>query len=263
MTIDNDVYDRLGERWWDEDSPLNVLHGSLTPGRFRYFRDVLRRRTPPSTDPGRALDVGCGGGFLAEEFARLGYAVTGVDPSEVSLQSARRHAEHAGLSIDYRSGWGESLPAPDGVFDVVYCCDVLEHVSDLESVLAETARVLKPAGTYFFDTINRTQVSKVLAIKVMQEWRTTRIVDVPLHDWEMFIRPRELTRALSRAGLEVQEIVGLGPRTNPVSSLLAMRAARQGRISYGELSRRLDFGRLRNKSVSYMGYATTRPGFAA
>jgi 2-polyprenyl-6-hydroxyphenyl methylase/3-demethylubiquinone-9 3-methyltransferase len=97
----------------------------------------------------------------------------------------------------------------------------------------------------------------------MQEWRTTRLVDVPLHDWEMFIRPRELRHALSRAGLEVREIVGLGPRTNPVSCLIAMRAARQGRISYGELSRRLDFGRLRNKSVSYMGYATKRPDVAA
>lgn len=258
MTIDNDVYNRLGSRWWDEDSPLNVLQGSLTPGRFTYFRDVLERRTSGTTVGGRALDIGCGGGFLAEEFARLGLEVTGVDPSLVSLDAARQHAASTGLSIDYRVGSGEALPVSDSAFDLAYCCDVLEHVLDLDAVLDETSRVLAPGGLYLFDTINRTRISNLLAIKVMQEWRTTRIVDVPLHDWDMFIRPAELTDALARHGLVVHEIVGLGPRTNPVSSLLAMRAARQGRISYGELSRRLDFGRLRNKSVSYMGYAVKR-----
>ena len=258
MTIDNDVYDRLGARWWDENNPLNVLQGSLTPGRFSYFRHVLDRHTPGTPVRGRALDIGCGGGFLAEEFARLGLDVTGVDPSLVSLDAARRHATSTGLTIDYRPGSGEALPVGDGAFDVAYCCDVLEHVVDLDAVLAETARALAPDGIYFFDTINRTKVSHLLAIKVMQEWRTTRIVDVRLHDWEMFIRPDELTDALARHGLVVQEIVGLGPRTNPLSSLLAMRAARQGRISYGELSRRLDFGRLRSKSVSYMGFAIKR-----
>ena len=258
MTIDNDVYNRLGARWWDEDSPLNVLQGSLTPGRFSYFRNVLERRTSGTALGGRALDIGCGGGFLAEEFSRLGLEVTGVDPSLVSLDAARQHAAITGLSIDYRAGSGEALPVGDSAYDVAYCCDVLEHVLDLDAVLAETSRALMPGGVYLFDTINRTRISNLLAIKVMQEWRTTRIVDVPLHDWDMFIRPDELTDALGRHGLIVHEIVGLGPRTNPVSSLLAMRAARQGRISYGELSRRLDFGQLRNKSVSYMGYAVKR-----
>ncbi len=98
-----------------------------------------------------------------EEFGRLGCDVLGVDPSEVSINTARRHAGRSGLTIEYKVGSGEHLPAEDGTFDIAYCCDVLEHVSDLEHVLAETSRVLKPDGVYFFDTLNRTFASKILA----------------------------------------------------------------------------------------------------
>ena len=85
MPIDNDVYNREGEGWWEEDNPLNVLHGSITPGRFAYFRRVLTDQLGPDLPDLRALDIGCGGGFLAEEFARLGLQVVGVDPSAVSI----------------------------------------------------------------------------------------------------------------------------------------------------------------------------------
>ncbi len=111
MPIDNEVYNREGEGWWEEDNPLNVLHGSITPGRFAYFREVLTNRL--GLDPGdlRALDIGCGGGFLAEEFARLGCQVVGVDPSAVSIETARRHAAATGLDVDYRVGSGERQTA--------------------------------------------------------------------------------------------------------------------------------------------------------
>jgi 2-polyprenyl-6-hydroxyphenyl methylase / 3-demethylubiquinone-9 3-methyltransferase len=99
VAVDNDVYDRLGESWWDEASPLNVLHGSITPGRLAYFRDVLRRLGAEVAGL-RALDIGCGGGFLAEEFAALGCQVTGVDPSPVSIGVARAHAAGRGLPND-------------------------------------------------------------------------------------------------------------------------------------------------------------------
>jgi len=85
----------------------------------------------------QALDIGCGGGFLAEEFARLGCQVVGVDPSAVSIDRARRHAVAAGLDIDYRVGVGERLPVGDSEFDIAYCCDVLEHVSDVDAVIGE------------------------------------------------------------------------------------------------------------------------------
>jgi len=114
MPIDNDVYDREGAGWWEEDNALNILHGSMTPGRLTYFREVLTERLRLDTAGLRALDVGCGGGFLAEEFARLGCQVVGVDPSAVSIDTARRHASDAGLDIDYRIGAGEQLPVSDG-----------------------------------------------------------------------------------------------------------------------------------------------------
>ena len=255
VPIDNDVYDRDGDGWWDEHNPLNILHGSLTPGRFAYFREVLTARLGLDPTGSRALDIGCGGGFLAEEFARLGCRVVGVDPSAVSIHSARRHAYATGLDIDYRVGSGEQLPVGDGEFDIAYCCDVLEHVDDLAAVIRETSRALKPTGVFLFDTINRTRSSKLLAIKVMQEWRATRLIDTAVHDWDMFIKPRELDEVLSRFGLRMEEVVGLAPRSSKPRVLLDFVRASRGKISYGELSRRLHAGQVPDTRISYMGFA--------
>lgn len=255
MPIDNELYDRLGGSWWDEDNPLNLLHGSLTPARTQYFRTVLRDRPGGGLSGLKALDIGCGAGLLAEEFARLGCDVTGVDPSGPALAAARRHAAGGGLEIRYLAGSGEELPLPDQSFNVVLCCDVLEHVADLPRVIAETARVLKPGGLYLFDTVNRTAASWLLAIKILQDWPATRIIDAQLHSWDMFIRPRELAHLLQDNGLAPGGLAGLAPRANPLSALSALRAARRGSISYGELGRRLDFGQVRTTALSYMGYA--------
>ena len=256
MPIDNDVYERLGESWWDEGSLLCLLHGSITAGRFAYFRDVLARQRGAEVSGLRALDIGCGGGFLAEEFAAMGCRVTGIDPSPASIGAARAHAADRGLRIDYRVGTGEHLPAPDAAFDLAYCCDVLEHVSDLDRVISETARVLKPGGLYLFDTINRTARSKLVAIKVMQEWPLTRLVDAAIHDWDMFIKPGELAGVLEGHGLRIGEMAGLGPRASLAAVFASFVAARRGRITYGEFSRRLDAGRITSTAVSYMGFAT-------
>jgi len=250
------VYDRLGGSWWDETTPLNVLQGSITPGRFAYFRDVLARQFGAGARGLRVLDIGCGGGFLAEEFAVLGCRVTGVDPSAVSVGAARAHAAGRGLRIDYRVGAGEELPAPDAAFDVACCCDVLEHVSDVDRVISETARVLQPGGLYLFDTINRTRTSKLLAIKVAQQWRLTRLADVAFNDWDMFIKPTELAAILERHRLAVGETTGLGARAMPLAVLRSLVDARLGRITYGELSRRLDVGQVKSTAISYMGFAT-------
>jgi len=256
VPVDNDIYDRLGESWWDETSPLNILHGSITPGRFAYFQQVLSRQCNAGVRGLQALDIGCGGGFLAEEFAALGCQVTGIDPSPVSIGAARAHAATRGLDIDYLVGSGEQLPAPDSAFDLAYCCDVLEHVPDLDRVISETARVLKPSGLYLFDTINRTRKSKLLAIKVMQQWPLTRLTDAAIHDWNMFITPTELSGILQRHGLAVGEMAGLAPRAKLPAILRSHIAARRGRITYGELSRQLDVGQVTSTAVSYMGFAT-------
>src|ERR1700722_15960053 len=115
-SVENGVYDRLGESWGDETSPLSLLHGSVTPGRFAYFRAVLARRFGAGAAGLRVLDIGCGGGFLAEEFAARGCRGTGVEPSPASVGAARAHAAGQGLSIDYRVGAGEELPLPDAAF---------------------------------------------------------------------------------------------------------------------------------------------------
>ena len=256
MPVDNDVYERLGESWWDETSPLSLLHGSVTPGRFAYFRAVLTRRFGAVPGGLRVLDIGCGGGFLAEQFAAIGCQVTGVDPSPASVSTARAHAAGRGLRIDYRVGAGEELPASAAAFDVACCCDVLEHVADVDRVISETARVLRPGGLYLFDTINRTWQSRLLAIKVTQEWPLTRLTDVAIHDWDMFLTPAELTGAMERHGLAPGELTGLGSHASPLTVLRAFIAARRGRITYGELSRRLEVGQVNSTAVSYMGFAT-------
>ena len=129
-------------------------------------------------------------------------------------------------------------------------------MADLDAVIGETARVLKPGGLYLFDTINRTAKSKLLAVKLMQDWPLTRVVDAAIHDWDMFIKPAELAGVLERYGLKIGEVTGLGPRASVPAILGGLVAMRRGRISYGELSRRLDVGRVTSTAISYMGYAT-------
>jgi ubiquinone biosynthesis O-methyltransferase len=112
------------------------------------------------------LDVGCGGGYLAEAFARDGFIVAGVDPAANSIEAARKHASETGLNVDYRVGRSETLPFSDGCFDAVACCDVLEHVDDLDKSVSEVGRVLRPGGVFFYETVNRTWLSKLVLIKI-------------------------------------------------------------------------------------------------
>ena len=254
MPVDNELYDRFAATWWDPQGFLNVLC-AFNPARFGYMRRVLLEELRLNPAGCRALDVGCGGGLLAEEFARLGFAVTGVDPSASSISAARAHAARASLSIDYRQASGEALPFADSSFDVVYCCDVLEHVADLPRVIAESARVLRAGGVYLYDTINRTPRSKLVVIKLFQEWAWTSFMPPDLHDWRMFIRPSELARLLEQQGLRPGRVRGLKPRANPLTILRALRARKVGRLSYREAAEQIDLGESTDTSVLYMGYA--------
>ena len=251
--MDPDLYDRLGDTWWDENHFLNFLEMAVNPPRFAY----IDRHLPPSPagSSGLAmLDVGSGGGLLAELFARSGHVVTGIDPAARSVETARAHAEQSGLTIDYQVGSGEHMPFDVARFDVVYCCDVLEHVDDLDDVLREVSRVLRPGGLFFFDTINRTRRSKLLAIKMFQEWSWTRWADPGLHDWEKFIKPDEMLAALNRASLARQHHVGLAPRSL-VKTVKAMRLRARGRLTVGQMGARFELVEGRDDSVLYMGHA--------
>jgi len=254
MPVDNELYDRLAGSWWDERGFLHALV-ALNPARFGYMRRVLTEEFGLQPEGLRVLDVGCGGGLLAEEFARLGCTVTGVDPSEASLAAAREHAAGQGLAIEYRRACGEALPFPDASFDLAYCCDVLEHVDDVRQVIAETARVLQPGGIYFYDTINRTFQSRLVVIKLLQEWRPTALMPPRLHDWDMFIRPDELRRVLEQNRLVPGGLIGLKPRAGPRRLLRALRGRKRGSLSYVEATREMDLGESPDTSISYIGYA--------
>jgi 2-polyprenyl-6-hydroxyphenyl methylase/3-demethylubiquinone-9 3-methyltransferase len=258
MPVDNTVYDRMADGWWDEGGFLHAL-AALNPARFGYMRRVLVEELRLAPVGLRVLDIGCGGGLLAEEFARLGCAVTGVDPSEESLAAARAHAASQALAIEYQCARGEALPVADASFDVAYCCDVLEHVTDLGEVIRETARVLRPGGTYLYDTINRTLQSRLIVIKLLQEWSWTALMPPRLHDWNMFIRPAELRRELERHGLAPGGLTGLKPRASPLRLIRALRRRKRGLLSYAAAVREMDLGESPDTSVSYIGYAR-KPG---
>jgi 2-polyprenyl-6-hydroxyphenyl methylase/3-demethylubiquinone-9 3-methyltransferase len=252
MPVDNAIYDT--EPWRDEHRLLYTLH-ALTPPRFAYLHDTLTGTLGLDLAGKRALDVGCGGGYLAEEFAKAGCAVTGIDPSGPTIRQAEEHACEAGLHITWRIAPGEAIPFDDNEFDIVYCCDVLEHVNDLDRVIAESARVLKPGGVYLFDTINRTLASRLVVIGIFQEWEPTRFMTTNFHDAAMFIRPRELRKTLAQHGLEPQETVGLNPRGNPLRALQGLRQVKHGAITFAQLGDYMPLQVSKRMPILYAGYA--------
>ena len=256
-TVDNAIYDRIPDDWWSDDSFMALLRNAVNPPRFAYFSDVLVRRFGRAPESLSVLDVGCGGGLLAERFAAIGCAVTGIDRSLPTLAAARKHAQSAALSICYQEGSAQMLSFNAAQFDVVCCCDVLEHVDDVDRVVSEIARVMKPGGIFFFDTINRTWLSKLLAIKFAQDWALTRVVPRNVHVWEQFIRPRELAASLERHGLATHEFAGLSPSMNPFKALTSLVRLKLGRISFGELGSTLVLAKSKDLSLSYMGFAAS------
>lgn len=254
MKINNEIYQTRGHDWWTEDASFDIssLRYCMNPVRYGYFK----RRLQQLRLPGRTvLDIGCGGGFLAEEFARDGFAVTGIDPAVRSLEAARQHAADNNLAIDYLEGKGEALPFPDASFDIVACCDVLEHVDDLRLVISEVARTLKAGGVFCFDTVNRTWLSNLVVIKVSQDWGFTSWTQPHVHVWEKFIKPAELMAAMNRCGLVNQELRGISSRRNPLALLRSLRALKKGRLGNREVAAAFALGESEDLKLSYMGYA--------
>lgn len=197
------LVERLPDVWWSEAGPLVGLR-ELNTARVEYFRHAFG-----GFGGKRALDVGCGGGVLAEALAAEGAVVTGVDPSGKSLAAARDHARRSGLAIEYRPGAAEDLasaPLGDG-FDLVFAVDVLEHVDDLERALAAIGGVLAPGGGLGFLTHNRT-IAAFLQL-VWDEEYVEHTMPEGFHDFARFITPAELTEKLARNGMVVQEMKGM------------------------------------------------------
>ncbi len=204
MRNDLTIYDSVADQWWSDDVRWVRTLKNLVPGRLRWFDRHIDWQ-------GRdVLDLGCAGGFMAEAMAARGANVTGIDPAAGAVIAARQHAGDAGLRIAYDVGVGEALPYGDAAFDAVVCVDVLEHVTDLNKVLAEVARVLRPGGLFLFDTINRNPLARLATITIAEN--LLRLLPRGTHDPAMFIKPAELNRAMQGAGLVPGPVTGLGPR---------------------------------------------------
>lgn len=254
MPVDNDLYNRQADGWWREDHFLHTLKTGLNPARFGYFRQVMAANGL-KTQGLRVLEVGSGGGILSEEFARLGCKVHGIDLSHASAKIALEHSKQGKLSNLYLTGQAERLPLTPGYYDVVACCDVLEHVRDLEAVIAECARMLRSGGYFFFDTINRTPQSYLETILVAQALPFTRFFAPNTHDWARFVKPAELEQLLGKHDLAIVEVTGLGPGINPALVLVEILRLKLKQINFGEFGRRLKFKAGIGTGGSYIGFA--------
>jgi 2-polyprenyl-6-hydroxyphenyl methylase/3-demethylubiquinone-9 3-methyltransferase len=252
--INNKVYNEQGDRWWQSDFSLNLIKTLINPFRTGYSERIFDR-LKISPEGKSALEVGCGGGLLCEEIARLGFNTVGIDPSLQSIITASKHASENSLKINYLNGTGESVPLPDTSFDVVFCCDVLEHVQDLPKVISEISRVLKPGGVFLYDTFNRTFLSKLIAIKVLQDWKRWSIMPPHLHEWEMFIKPEEIKLLLRQNQLQWKEHVGIMPDTSVLKIWRYLHLRAKGELTYEEFGQKFLMVESSFTNVMYMGYA--------
>lgn len=253
--INNEIYNQQGDRWWQPDFSLNLIKTFFNPLRVGYSKKIIDR-LKIFPEEKSALEVGCGGGILTEEIACLGFFTTGIDPSEQSITTASEHSTERGLKINYMTGIGESLPFSDQLYDMVFCCDVLEHVQDLPKVISEISRVLKPGGVFIYDTFNRTFLSKLVVIKVLQDWKRWAIMPPHLHEWGMFIKPEELEELLHQNNLSWRQHIGIMPDINVLKICRYLHLRVKGDLTYEEFGKKFHMIESSLKNVMYMGYAT-------
>jgi len=196
-------FSNLAHRWWDPEGEFRPLH-DINPLRLDWIAGHA------ALEGAAVLDVGCGGGILAEAMARRGARVTGIDLSEKALRVAELHLHESKLAVRYEKSAVEDYA---GEFDVVTCMELLEHVPDPASMVAACARRVRPGGQVFFSTINRNPKSYLLAV-VGAEY-VLRLLPKGTHDYMRFIKPSELSRWSRAAGLRPEELIGM--TYNPIT----------------------------------------------
>jgi 2-polyprenyl-6-hydroxyphenyl methylase / 3-demethylubiquinone-9 3-methyltransferase len=205
-------FEAMAAEWWDPTGKFKPLH-KFNPVRLAWIRDrlvALFGRDPDGLQPFsglRILDIGCGGGLVAEPLARLGGDVIGVDASARNIEIARAHARQSGVDVDYRVGTAEGLLEAGERFDVVLSLEVVEHVADPAAFLAACAGLVKPGGALVVATINRTPQAFALAI-VGAEY-VLRWLPRGTHSWSKFVRPSEVAAALRPTGVVLRELAGM------------------------------------------------------
>lgn len=201
-------FSALASRWWDPNSEFKPLH-AINPLRLGWIQQTIDQSTPEQALAGKAvLDVGCGGGILAEAMAVAGGQVSGIDLAEKSLTVAKLHCLESGVNVNYERISAEDMAQRQPAsFDVVTCMEMLEHVPDPASVVQACADLAKPGGWLFFSTINRNPKSFLFAI-VGAEY-VLKLLPKGTHNWEAFIKPSELADACRMAHLDVQSVIGM------------------------------------------------------
>lgn len=215
MNVDQaelEKFSALASRWWDPNSEFRPLH-QINPLRLEWI-DALA-----AIQGKKVVDVGCGGGILAESMSRLGAQVKGIDLAEKSLKVAQLHGLESGVKVDYEAISAEALADREsGEYDVVTCMEMLEHVPDPSATIAACAKMVKVGGWVFFSTINRNPKSFLFAI-VGAEY-VLRILPKGTHEYAKFIKPSELADAARDAGLELQEMLGMS--YNPITQVYSL-----------------------------------------
>ena len=204
-------FSAMADSWWDPSGAFQPLH-KFNPARIRFVRDRLAAHFGRDAldQPGKGLtllDIGCGGGLIAEPMARLGFTVTGIDAAEKNIGVARLHAERSALDITYENAGPEDLLTRGAKYNVVLALEVVEHVVDVDVFLKAAADLVAPGGVLIAATLNRTLKALALA-KIGAEY-ILRWVPAGTHDWKKFVKPSELTRALRHGGLTVTELAGM------------------------------------------------------
>jgi len=215
MNVDQseiDKFSALAHRWWDPNSEFKPLH-AINPLRLNWIKSFV------NLEGKKVLDIGCGGGILAESIAQSGADTTGIDLSEKALKVAELHALEVGASLTYRAISAEALAdeQPEQ-YDVVTCMEMLEHVPDPASVVRACAKLCKPGGTLFFSTLNRSPKSYLFAI-IGAEY-ILKLLPKGTHEYAKFIKPSELVAFTRHAGLEMLGMKGLS--YNPLTQVYSL-----------------------------------------
>jgi 2-polyprenyl-6-hydroxyphenyl methylase/3-demethylubiquinone-9 3-methyltransferase len=196
-----DKFSSMADQWWDPEGRLRTLH-IMNPVRLAYIDSEI------CLVGKQVLDVGCGGGLLAEAMAKKKAIVTGLDASDSAIEVARMHSKQSGQHVDYIVSTPEKFADQRaGTFDVVTCMEMLEHVPDPESVIAACAKLVKPKGHVILSTVNRT--AKAYALAVLGAEYLLNILPRGTHNYAQFIRPSELAAWCRRENLNVRHITGM------------------------------------------------------